>query len=78
MTKRAKLILFEIGFIFNLFCVGVCCIIIAVHWASQIEVEFAYLIKVLVPAVLDTITGGNPLAPIDFVNYLKFKLCQIL
>jgi hypothetical protein len=30
--------------------------------------EMEYLIQVLLPSIFDTLTGGHPLSPHDFVN----------
>jgi len=45
----------------------------------ELEVpEIAYLIEVLLPNLINDLTGGNFADPTDFVNHIKFKLCQIL
>lgn len=45
----------------------------------ELEVpEIAYLIEVLIPNLINDLTGGNSTDPTNFVNYIKLKLCQIL
>jgi len=47
-------------------------------YTIEVEVpEIAYLVQVLLPSLFDHLNSGSFAEPIDFVNYLKYKLCQI-
>ena len=48
-------------------------------YSIELEVpEIAYLIQVILPTLINDLTGGNFADPTDFVNCIKHKLCQIL
>lgn len=48
-------------------------------YSIEVEVpEIAYLVQVLLPSLFNDLTGGSFSDPTDFVNHLKYKLCQIL
>lgn len=74
MRAKTKNKLLNMAFDFNIFCVGVALIIVGVHWCNQIAGEdtisqgILRVIEVVVPNLLEFLSGGNALQPTDFVN----------
>lgn len=78
MKTKTKNRLFALAWELNIFCVGVAFLVVGSHWTNEFfdikAPEIAYLIQVILPALFEGLSEGNPITPIDFVNYLKSKI----